>query len=241
MLSCETPKDTPCLGEGGRPFAAPLVLGLALLWLWLLWLLLVWTSLDHLPPDPPSTGPPSAGPPKISFFFFTIPPPFRCFCVSLVFSLNFGGVFEGRNPEMCTFGLSGCRVKPRRPHQTGPLEGSGTSNSTRRPPERDRNNETVAGKGRKKREILGPPPFGAPPSGPHPSGPTLSGPTLSGPHPFGAPPFRGPTLSGPHPSGPHPSGPHPSGPHPSGAPMGKTLKLAKVGLAKVGLAKVGQH
>ena len=24
------------------------------------------------------------------------------------------GVFEGRNPEMCTFGLSGCRVKPRR-------------------------------------------------------------------------------------------------------------------------------
>ena len=36
------------------------------------------------------------------------------------FSLNFGGVFEDRDPQMCTFGLSGCRVKPRRPHQTGP-------------------------------------------------------------------------------------------------------------------------
>ena len=36
------------------------------------------------------------------------------------FSLNFGGVFEDRDPEMCTFGLSGCGVKPRRPHQTGP-------------------------------------------------------------------------------------------------------------------------
>ena len=70
---------------------------------------------------PPSAGPPSAGPPKISLFFFPFPPPFRSFCVSLgVFSLNFGGVFEGQNPKMCTFGLSGCRVKPRRPHQTGP-------------------------------------------------------------------------------------------------------------------------
>ena len=28
--------------------------------------------------------------------------------------MNFGGVFEGRGTEMCTFGLSGCRVKPRR-------------------------------------------------------------------------------------------------------------------------------
>ena len=70
---------------------------------------------------PPSTGPPSAGPPKISLFLFPFPPPFRCFCVSLgVFSLNFGGVLKRRGLEMCTFGLSGCRVKPRWPHQTGP-------------------------------------------------------------------------------------------------------------------------
>ena len=41
---------------------------------------------------------------------------FRYFSLSLgeVFSWNFGGVFEGRDPQMCTFGLSGCRVKPRR-------------------------------------------------------------------------------------------------------------------------------
>ena len=29
--------------------------------------------------------------------------------------VEFGGVFEGVDPQMCTFGLSGCRVKPRRP------------------------------------------------------------------------------------------------------------------------------
>ena len=45
-------------------------------------------------------------------------PPFSRFSFFLhslgVFSLNFGGVFEGRDPQLCTFGLSGCRVKPRR-------------------------------------------------------------------------------------------------------------------------------
>ena len=47
--------------------------------------------------------------------FFRLPPPFRSFCLSLcVFLLNFGGVCEDRDPQMCTFGLSGCRVKPRR-------------------------------------------------------------------------------------------------------------------------------
>ena len=99
----------------------PLVLGLALLWLWLLWLLLVWTSLDHLPPDPPPPDRPSPGPPKISLFFSSLHRKFHSF-FSLweVFSLNFGGVFEGRGAQMCTFGLSGCCVEPRRPHQTGP-------------------------------------------------------------------------------------------------------------------------
>ena len=32
-----------------------------------------------------------------------------------VFSLNFGGVFEAWDPQMCTFVLSSCRVKPQRP------------------------------------------------------------------------------------------------------------------------------
>ena len=40
---------------------------------------------------------------------------FPLFCLSLgVFSWNFGAVFEGRDPQMCTFGLSDCHVKPRR-------------------------------------------------------------------------------------------------------------------------------
>ena len=67
-----------------------------------------------LPPDPPSSGPPS-GPPKISLFFSPLPHHFCSFCLSLgVFSLNFGGFGEDRGPQMCTFGLLGCRVKPRR-------------------------------------------------------------------------------------------------------------------------------
>ena len=41
--------------------------------------------------------------------------PSQNFALSLcVFSLNFGGLCEDRNPQMCTFGLSGCRMKPRR-------------------------------------------------------------------------------------------------------------------------------
>ena len=63
-----------------------------------------------------------------------------------------------RQPESPNVHISGFR--PSKHHQ----------NSTRRPPERHRNNETVAGKGRKRAE------FGAPhPSGPHPSGSLLGG------------------------------------------------------------------
>ena len=41
-----------------------------------------------------------------------------------VFSLNFGGVFEGRGRQMCTFRLWGCRAKPRRgPHPFGAPHG----------------------------------------------------------------------------------------------------------------------
>ena len=76
----------------------------------------------------PSAGPPSAGPPspdppppdrpKFRSFFSLSRQSFYSFLpLFWSFSLNFGGVFEDRNPQMCTFGLSGCRVKPRRPHQ----------------------------------------------------------------------------------------------------------------------------
>ena len=129
---------------------------------------------------------PSAGPPTL--FFSLSRNSFILFSLSWwSFSLNFGGVFEDRDPQMCTFGLSGCRVKPRRPHQTGPpglahepqtpnvhISGFRPSkhhqNSTRRHPERHNENETVAGKGRKSAK------FGPP---------TLRGPTLRGPTPSG--------------------------------------------------------
>ena len=61
-------------------------------------------------------GGPKGGRPKISrFFFFPLPLHVRSFCVSLgVFSLNFGGIWKHRGRQMCTFGLSGCRVNPPR-------------------------------------------------------------------------------------------------------------------------------
>ena len=87
----------------------------------------VWVLVSRFGLDRPSPGPPfpwTALPldrPKFRSFFSLSRRKIRSFLPSLgVFSLNFGGVFEGRDPQMCTFGLSGCRVKPRRPHQTGP-------------------------------------------------------------------------------------------------------------------------
>ena len=74
-----------------------------------------------------------------------------------------GRCLKRRGPEMCTFGLSGCRVKPRR------LWGR---RGFTRPRERHKKSKTVAGKGKKTRNF-GPPPFGAPPWGAHPSGSTL--------------------------------------------------------------------
>ena len=71
----------------------------------------------------PRRGPEGWGP-KISRFFLPLPPLFSFFLPFLgVVSWNFGGVIEGRDPQMCTFGLSGCRVKPRRPGGGGLAEG----------------------------------------------------------------------------------------------------------------------
>ena len=84
-----------------------LLCGSVLLWLW------VWTPLDRLPPVRRTA--------QNFALFLPFPATVSFFLLSLeVFSWNFGGVFEDRDPQMCTFGLSGCRVKPRRPHQTGP-------------------------------------------------------------------------------------------------------------------------
>ena len=140
-------------------------------------------ALDPLP-GTPAPDPPPPDRPKFRAFFSHLRPQFSFFFPSFgLISFNFVGVFEGRNPKMYTFGLSGCRVKPRRPHQTGPPglahDSPRTPNvhisgplrfkhhqiSTRRPPERERKRAKMgAGEGQKKREILGPSP-----SGPHPS------------------------------------------------------------------------
>ena len=71
-------------------------------------------------------GPPSAGPPlhwtplrrtaQNFALFLPFPATVSLFlCLSGGLLVEFWWCFEGRNPEMCTFGLSGCRVKPRRP------------------------------------------------------------------------------------------------------------------------------
>ena len=87
-----TPKDPnpePCLGEGPA-LRGPTVLGLALLWL----VVVVVGGLDF----------PSAGPLSLSGPLRRTAQNFALFVSLGVFSLNFGGVFEGQNPSMCTFG-----------------------------------------------------------------------------------------------------------------------------------------
>ena len=151
--------------------------------------------------------------------------------------------------------------------QTCTFEGPGLQkhhqNSTRRPPEREEKNEFCGGRGTKKREIFGPPPFGAP---------TLRTPLLLVWVPLGAPPFStllAHTIGAPTPLDPPPRPPptdHPrqlntkkknlniyfqktqtiNSQKTKSLHTTKTLTLAKVGLAKVGhtiktltLAKVG--
>ena len=60
----------------------------------------------------PSAGPPSAGQPKISPFVRSLSRPHFHSFLSLwgLLVWNFGGVNEGRDPEMCTFGFTGTPV-----------------------------------------------------------------------------------------------------------------------------------
>ena len=73
-------------------------------------------------PQTPCLGPPSAGPPlrqtaqNFALVFTSPAPNFALFLSLGVFSLNFGGVFEGRDTQTCTFGLSGY---PSSPHPSG--------------------------------------------------------------------------------------------------------------------------
>ena len=70
-------------------------------------------------PGPPLRRTPPPDRPKFRAFFFPSPPQNSFFSTLYgCLLVEFWWCFEDRNPEMCTFGLSG--VKPRRPHQTGP-------------------------------------------------------------------------------------------------------------------------
>ena len=168
-----------------------------------------------------------AGPPKISLFFFPHPPQSSFFLPLLgVLALNFGGVFENQGPQMWTFGLSGCRVRPwwlrgRRGFTRQPENSKRAhfralqhhQNSTKGPRREGEKNENNGGRGKTKREIFGPP---------HPAGPP----------PFGPPPF------GAHPSGHHPSGHHPSGPTFWASPFGLHPSATSQNWPKSKLAEV---
>ena len=85
--------------------------------------------------------------------------------------------------------------RPKRAHFTAPALQTPPKFHERTPRGRERRKKIVAGE--KKREILGPPPFGAPPFGVPPFGaPPFGAPPFGGPT-LRAPPFGGPTLGGP--------------------------------------------
>ena len=111
---------------------------------------------------------PSARPPKISHFFSLHRGKFHSFfSLWVVFSLNFGGVFGRR-------GFTQQPENSKRAHLCAPALQT-PPKFTRRPPrDREERMEFPAGE-KKKREILGPPPFG--------------------PNPFGSPPPDPPTTT----------------------------------------------
>ena len=77
----------------------------------------------------------------------------RSFYLSLgVFSCFFGGVWKRRGRQMCTFGLSGCGVKPRRLNE-------------RTPKRERRKNENGSGRRKKRAKFLGGPAEGGPGGG----------------------------------------------------------------------------
>ena len=108
-------------------------------------------SPDSPPPDRPKF-----------LSFFPLPPHFHSLFLLWVVSLNVGGVIEGWDPQMCMFGLSGCRVKPRRPQsrETSPKSNERTN-------KRGRKNENSGGKGKKRAKLWAPTLRGSHDSGPH--------------------------------------------------------------------------
>ena len=210
------------------------------------------------PPDPPlrrtafPQDRPSAGLSKFHVFFF--PSPATVFFLSSLSWGSFRGilvVFECRDPEMCTFGLS------RRAHFRVPAF-KHHQNSTKGPlRERERRKKENCGGRREKKNVkfCAPHPSGPNPWGPHPWRSHPSGPHPSGPHHSGAPPFGAPLFVG--------LGSQPPGPHPcmkmEGLRRGKILArveqismiffwlksnkgpigLSRMGLSRFGLSRMG--
>ena len=124
VLLCPTPRDPnpqPCLGGQAGPS------GPHLFWVWrccgccgCCWFGLPWTTLRRTAKNFALLFP---SPTTISLFL--------CHLES-VFSLNFGGVFEGQNPQVCPFGLS------KRAQFERPGASNTTKNSTSRPPQREK-------------------------------------------------------------------------------------------------------
>ena len=149
-----------------------------------------WTLRFPLAPDPPADHPapdplrwttPRLTAQNFALFFLLLPLHFRSFCLSLgVFSVNFGGVFEGRDRHMCTLGVLWLLCEAPRSRR-GFTRGSRPSKNTTKIQREDTQRETTRVKmereGGKKKSAK----FWAS----HLSGtlrrPTLRGPTLRGP------------------------------------------------------------
>ena len=119
---------------------------------------------------PEGWGPRRVGGPKFRAFVFSPLPPLFSFFLPLVgvVSLNFGGVIEGLDPQMCTFGVLGLSCEPpaakfwEGPAEGGPAGESGEGSSGGESGERPNFGRTmgdpaqVLGKGVHRRVVHGP-------------------------------------------------------------------------------------
>ena len=197
-------------------------------------------SYGPFPPSPPPDRPLRRTTQNFALFFFPLS------AGNFILSSLSGGLLEfwwclkRRSSQMCPFGLSDKRVKPRR-HRSRHCFTQQPENSNRahlkaqalqtppkfheKTPEKEEKNEFCGGRGKEKREILGPPPFGPPPF-------LGSGPTLPGPHPSGPKPL--------HRWGPFPLGPPP--PNPPTRPDHRRLKkkYGQIRSGQIRSNKIGQ-
>ena len=136
----------------------------------------VWVLVSRFGLDRPSPGPPFPWTAQKFALFFPLPPQFSFFpSLSGGLLVEFWWCLKTRTLKCARLEFAGCRVKPRRPRSrrgfTRQPESSKSAhmrNTTKNPredPQRGKKRTNfVAGQGKKKREISGPPPFGPPPT-----------------------------------------------------------------------------